>query len=303
MSFDDSHHQQLYQGRPLHSTNYAGSWSSPDHGLGPPGELRQLAFVDPSILQLGPSQPGQEDPSSFSDATIEANSASEASSFPFSCFSSVHHSFFSYFPDMQEPIGIANHSFGVAEVQAFMGVEIDEGLFDNPEAGGFANLDNLFADVPQDLELMDIDEYFPDTAEIPETTKTDEQLFDRPEIRELGNIDDDCSDTPETPESMQIDVEETERVSDCHPPSLAPSSPPSSAPPSPIPRYPESEDGVYLVERIIQVRGPKHRRQYLIRWEGWGPEFDTWEPARNVSAELRAEFERSRRRRRHPRRR
>ncbi|KAI7778106.1 hypothetical protein LA080_002606 [Diaporthe eres] len=203
---------------------------------------------------------------------------------------------------MQEPMGIPDDSFGVAVVHAFMGVEIDEGLFDSPEAGELANFDFFFVDAPQDLEHMDIHEPFVGTAEILESMETDEELFNRPEIRELVNIHDNCFDTPETPESMQIDVEEPEIVSDCHPPSPAPSSPLSSAPPSPVPHHPESDNGVYLVERIIQAWGSGHRRQYLIRWEGWGPEFDTWEPALNVSAELRAQFERSYRRRRYHRR-
>lgn len=295
-----------------HSTNPGSGTISSGFGLGPPDELPQSAFeqimpvdqfIDPSILQLGPSQHGQEGQPSFSVVTIDGNSALEASSLPFSCFSPVQHSSWPDFPDAQEPMGITDDdSVGVAVVQAFMGVEIDEGLFDSPEAGELASFDDFFADAPQDLQHMDIDEPSVGTAEILESMETDEQLFNRPEIRELVNIHDRCSETPETPTSMQIDVEEPEIVSDCRPPSPAPSSPLSSAPPSPVPHHPESDNGVYLVERIIQAWGSGRRRQYLIRWEGWGPEFDTWEPALNVSAELRAQFERSYRRRRYHRR-
>lgn len=293
-----------------HSTNPGEGPTSSDLGLGLPNELRQLAFeqimpvdqsIDPSVLQRASSQPGQEDHPSFLDVTIDGNSALQASSLPFSCSSPVHQFSWSGFPDMQEPMGISDQSFGVAEVQAFLAVETDEGLFDNLEAGEFANLDDLFANISQDLEPLDIEVYSLDIAGIPDPVETDEQFLNRPEIRELVNIPDDNSDTPETPEIMQIDVEEPGGVSDRRPPSPAPSSPLSSAPPTPVSHQPESENGVYLVERIIQAWGSEPRRQYLIRWEGWGPEFDTWEPARNVSAELRAEFERSRRRGRHPR--
>lgn len=294
-----------------HSANPGGGSTSSDLCLAPPDDLCQLAFrqtmpvepqgISPSILQLASRQPSEEGQPSFSDDAIDGNGASEASFLPF-CLSQIQHPSWSDFPDMQEPMGIPDHSFGIAEDQEFVKGEIDEGLFANPETGELANLDDFFADTPQDLEHMDIDEYLTGTAKIPDATETDEQLFDRPEIRELVNIPDDYSHTPETPESMQIDVEEPEDVSDCRPPSPALSSPLSSAPPSPVSPHPEPENRVYLVERIVQAWGSQHRRQYLIRWEGWGPESDTWEPAGNVSAELRAEFERSHWRRRYGRR-
>lgn len=42
------------------------------------------------------------------------------------------------------------------------------------------------------------------------------------------------------------------------------------------------EDGTVLweVERIIDVRGSGASRRYLVRWQGFGPEHDTWEPRR-----------------------
>ena len=39
----------------------------------------------------------------------------------------------------------------------------------------------------------------------------------------------------------------------------------------------------FVVDRILNVRGAIGKRQFLIRWEGYGEEDDTWEPRANVS--------------------
>lgn len=92
------------------------------------------------------------------------------------------------------------------------------------------------------------------------------------------------------PEPMEIDAEKLE-VSDSSPFSV-PFSPIPPAPCSPISRSSEeTSDDVYPVEKILQSWGPKSRRQYLIRWQGWGPEFDCWEPACSLSDDLIMEFE------------
>lgn len=259
--------------------------------------------IDPSVLQLAPRQPSEEGQSSFSGVAIDGNGALEASSLPLPSVSPVQDPFLSDSPDMQGPMGISDHSFGVAETPALMESEFDEAFFESPGTGEVENLDDVCSEIPGFSGRMNIDACFPCTEEAPEPVDTNEQFFDHPEVRQLVDIHDDLSDTLEDPEPMNIEVEEREQVPGCGLPSPAPSPPTSLPPPSPAPRHPEAENDVYIVERILQAWGPKRRRQYLIRWEGWGAEFDTWEPASNVSEELRAEFEGECRRRRHGRRR
>lgn len=292
MSFNDWYHQDLYQALD-HFADPDGSSSSSDCGLGPSDELCRLAFkqiiqvedqcIDPSILQLVSRQPGQVGRSSFLDHVIEGESRSETSfshfnrglPFPYSSFSDIQ--------DIRNP------------------TEIDEDFFDDLEVGELVNLDNFFSDTPEVPGHIEIDGYFFGTAEDPETTETDKQFFDHLEIREVVGICDKSSDTRGTPEPMDIDSEEPGKVSDLAPLSPAPL-PPLSSSLSPGLCPTEGGEALYLVERVIQAWGPKHRRQYLIRWEGWGPEYDSWEPACNLSQELKTDFERSRRRLIRPRR-
>lgn len=46
----------------------------------------------------------------------------------------------------------------------------------------------------------------------------------------------------------------------------------------------EGEDGVYAIESIIEHRRGKAvaNWEYRIRWEGYGPEDDTWEPHQQI---------------------
>ena len=47
----------------------------------------------------------------------------------------------------------------------------------------------------------------------------------------------------------------------------------------------------FKVDKIIACRGGVTKISYLIRWSGYGPEADTWEPRSNLSPELIKEFE------------
>ena len=42
------------------------------------------------------------------------------------------------------------------------------------------------------------------------------------------------------------------------------------------------QEEVYEVEKILGHKGDGDDRTYLIRWKGWGPEADTWEPVSNI---------------------
>ena len=44
----------------------------------------------------------------------------------------------------------------------------------------------------------------------------------------------------------------------------------------------ETEDNVYLIERIIDQRQGKDGLEYLVQWKGYDEDENTWEPARNI---------------------
>lgn len=302
MSFIDWYRQHLYLVMLDHSTNPGGGLNS-----GPPENyLCQLAFrrivpvegqcINPSILQPTLRQPGQGGDSFFSDHAVEGDRVLE-DCYPQLCsFPAIHGSASNGDPHSHGPMVSYEDSSGVGEAPAYMEVGIDEEFFVNPETREMENLEDFFSDIPDFPEPVDIDGHVSGTAGVAEPLETDEDFFEHADIQELVNIHDDFSNTLETSDYS----EERKQVADRSLPSSAPSSQLPTLPLSPVPQQPEDESGVYLVESIVQAWGPKHRRQYLIRWEGWGPEFDSWEPARNVSAELRADYEAPRHRRKHP---
>ncbi|XP_077154264.1 uncharacterized protein LOC143817061 isoform X2 [Ranitomeya variabilis] len=53
------------------------------------------------------------------------------------------------------------------------------------------------------------------------------------------------------------------------------------------PQQPVGIDGQeqFMVEEIIDSRIRRNRLQYLIRWQGYPPEEDSWEPVENINAQ------------------
>jgi hypothetical protein len=70
-------------------------------------------------------------------------------------------------------------------------------------------------------------------------------------------------------------------------------------PPRPPPIITPDKEEEYEVEEILDSRLRRRKLQYLVKWVGYGPEDNSWEPAENVenAAEKVEEFHR-----RHPRR-
>lgn len=50
------------------------------------------------------------------------------------------------------------------------------------------------------------------------------------------------------------------------------------------------KEGLYEVETIVSSRLRKGKREYLIKWKGYGEEENTYEPSKNVPRELIDEF-------------
>lgn len=46
----------------------------------------------------------------------------------------------------------------------------------------------------------------------------------------------------------------------------------------------------YLVERLLGARNRRGKKEYLVRWEGWSEDHDSWEAAGDINEELIEEF-------------
>lgn len=159
-------------------------------------------------------------------------------------------------------------------------------------SGNSASPEDVVSDIPKVPEsTVNIDEDSPGTTEVPIIMVTDEQSSDRTDVRELVNIHG-TSKFPEAPSSLEPEVQHPQGASSHAPLSSAPH-PSSYAAPPPVPLYTEAGVvGLRLSGRVVQAWGTHDGRQYLIRWEGLPPEFDSWVLAINISGQLVAEFER-----------
>ncbi|KAL8608981.1 hypothetical protein ACOMHN_062864 [Nucella lapillus] len=46
--------------------------------------------------------------------------------------------------------------------------------------------------------------------------------------------------------------------------------------------YSEMGKGVFAAERILKKRTRKGKPEYLVKWKGWSPRYNTWEPEENI---------------------
>ncbi len=57
--------------------------------------------------------------------------------------------------------------------------------------------------------------------------------------------------------------------------------------------YQEETPTEYVIEKIIKHRGDDDTREYLVRWEGYESEDDTWEPSTHFSGTVLADYHKS----------
>jgi hypothetical protein len=66
---------------------------------------------------------------------------------------------------------------------------------------------------------------------------------------------------------------------------------------APLPKVIRGNPKTYVISKILDKRKRKNKIEYKIRWKGYGPEDDTWEPRKKLIEDvplLVDEFEKTR---------
>ena len=53
----------------------------------------------------------------------------------------------------------------------------------------------------------------------------------------------------------------------------------------------DDEEETFKVEKLLKTKTVKGQVYYLVKWEGWATEFNSWEPKENVGLPLIQKFE------------
>ena len=53
----------------------------------------------------------------------------------------------------------------------------------------------------------------------------------------------------------------------------------------------DDEEETFKVEKLLKTKTVKGQVFYLVKWDGWAPEFNSWEPKENVGLPLIRKFE------------
>lgn len=51
--------------------------------------------------------------------------------------------------------------------------------------------------------------------------------------------------------------------------------------------YVRNDDGIYRVDYVVETRVRKKKKQYLVKWKGFGPEYNSWVDQRDIKKEFR----------------
>ena len=53
----------------------------------------------------------------------------------------------------------------------------------------------------------------------------------------------------------------------------------------------DDDEETFKVEKLLKTKTVRGQAYYLVKWYGWAPEFNSWEPKENVGLPLIQKFE------------